>query len=52
MNRFNGNLSFEISVDQSLEISEEQARFFNFHLKSLSMLSSNIIVLSDLRGSE
>lgn len=50
--QFNGNLSFEISVDHNLEISEEQARFFNFHLKSLSMLSSNIIVLSDLRGSE
>lgn len=49
---FNGNLSFEISIDSSLEISKEQARFFNFHLKSLSMLSSNIIVLSNLIGTD
>lgn len=50
--QFEGNLSFEISVDENQELSEKQAIFFNFHLKSLSMLSSNIIVLSHLKGSE
>ncbi|WP_215148414.1 FtsK/SpoIIIE domain-containing protein [Exiguobacterium sp. s91] len=47
---FSGNLTFEISIDQNTEVSEEQARFFNFHLKSLSMLSSNVIVLSELKN--
>lgn len=50
--KFEGNLSFELSVDETQELSEKQATFFNFHLKSLSMLSSNIIVLSHLKGVE
>ncbi|WP_214710456.1 FtsK/SpoIIIE domain-containing protein [Exiguobacterium sp. s55] len=50
--QFEGNLSFELAIDESLELSEKQATFFNFHLKSLSMLSSNIIVLSHLKGVE
>ncbi|TCI43398.1 DNA translocase FtsK [Exiguobacterium sp. SH3S2] len=50
--QFEGNLSFEVSIDDNLELSEKQAAFFNFHLKSLSMLSSNIIVLSHLKGVE
>lgn len=50
--KFEGNLSFELSVDETQELSEKQATFFNFHLKSLSMLSSNIIVLSHLKGAE
>lgn len=49
---FEGNISFELSIDESLELSEKQATFFNFHLKSLSMLSSNVIVLSHLKGVE
>ncbi|MEW8966414.1 FtsK/SpoIIIE domain-containing protein [Exiguobacterium alkaliphilum] len=49
---FEGNFSFELSIDENLELSEKQAAFFNFHLKSLSMLSSNIIVLSHLKGTE
>lgn len=50
--KFEGNLSFELFVDETQKLSEKQATFFNFHLKSLSMLSSNIIVLSHLKGVE
>lgn len=50
--QFEGNLSFELTIDETLELSEKQATFFNFHLKSLSMLSSNIIILSHLKGTE
>jgi len=47
---FNGNISIEVSIDPNTEVSEEQARFFNFHLKSLSLLSSNIIFPNEFKA--